>query len=61
MGTHHRQLWMQFQPPLLTAGEQFVKNSSSSRIQLITQLFSETKPQRPRLTIGEEVPCVGLG
>ncbi len=31
--------WMPFRPPLLTAGEQFIKNTSSHRIKLIKQLF----------------------
>ncbi len=34
-----RQQWMPFRPPFLTAGEQFVKNTSSHRIKWITQLF----------------------
>ncbi len=34
-----RKQWMPFQPPFLTAGEQFIKNTSSHRIKLIKQLF----------------------
>ena len=35
----HRQQWMPFWPPFLTACEQFVKNTSSSRIKLSKWLF----------------------
>ena len=38
MGTRSRQ-WMPFWQPFLTAGKQFVKNMSSSRIKLTTPLF----------------------
>ncbi len=34
-----RQQWMPFQPPFSTAGEQFVKNTISSKIKLTTPLF----------------------
>jgi hypothetical protein len=38
MVTHHL-LWMPFWPPFSMACEQFVENTSSSRIKLIKQLF----------------------
>jgi len=34
-----RRLWMPFWPPLTTACEQFVENTSRSRIKLIMQLY----------------------
>jgi hypothetical protein len=34
-----RQRWMPFQPPFVMVGEQFVENTSSSTIKLITRLF----------------------
>jgi hypothetical protein len=38
MGARHRQ-WVPFWPPFLMAGEQFIENTSSTRIKLITRLF----------------------
>ncbi len=38
MGTRRR-IWMPFWPPFSTECERFVKNTSSSRIKLIKQLF----------------------
>jgi hypothetical protein len=34
-----RRLWMPFWPPFSTACERFVKNTSTSRIKLIKQIF----------------------
>ncbi len=39
MAYNSRQQWMPLWPPLSTAGEQFNKNTSTSRIQLTTLLF----------------------
>ncbi len=38
MGARRRQ-WMPFRSPFLIAGEQFVENTSSGRIELITRLI----------------------
>ena len=38
MGARHRQ-WMPFWPPFSAACEQLIENTSSSRIELIKQLF----------------------
>jgi len=55
---------MPFRTPFATAGEQFVENTSSSRIELITRLFYGFIPNpamRPRPTPSEEVNRVGSG
>ncbi len=38
-----RQRWMPFRLPFATAGERFVKNTSSSTIKLISLLFYRIK------------------
>jgi hypothetical protein len=40
MGARHQQ-WMLFWPPFLTAGKQFVENTSGHRIKLISQFNNQ--------------------
>jgi len=54
MGTHSW-WWMPFWPPFLTAGEQFVKNTSSCRNKLITVVFYQIKQNPARVPSAN--PC----
>ena len=45
LGTRRWQ-WMPYQPPFLTAGKGFIKNTSSHRIKLMKQLFYQFIPNQ---------------
>ncbi len=58
------QQWMPFRPPFLTAGEQFIKNTSSIELDQLHDKFTDLYKipwQRSWPTLLEEVTCVGLG